>query len=398
MKATCKILLGGLLALFFCVSSFTTVNAAAKEPLKIGAIFSATGRASALGVPEKNTALLLEQEVNKAGGINGFPLEVVIVDDQTLAAGAKSAAEKLIQQDHVLAIIGPSISGNSLKIKPLCESAKIPLVSCAAAEAIVAPVKDSRFTFKTAQLDTHAAIRILEQIQKMGVTKIALLTEKSPFGAEGLKKLGQNAPQFGIKVVAEKNFSVNSINMSKQLMAAREAGAGAVVTWGLVPTQTIVARNMRKMGWNVPLFYSHSFGNPKAIKVAGSAVDGAMFPTGRLLVVDELPMTHFHKAVLASYKKAYEKQYGPASTFGGHAYDAFWIVVNAMKAKHINPTMDTARARKLIRDGIEQTHGWLGITGEFNMSADDHTGLDKDKSLEMCVVKGGKIMPLETAK
>ncbi len=398
MKATFTMLFEGFLALLLCVSSFITVNAADKEPVKIGAIFSATGRAAALGVPEKNTALMLMQEVNKAGGINGFPLEVVFVDDQTLASGAKAAAEKLIQQDHVLAIIGPSISGNSLEAKPLCESAKVPLVSCAAAEAIVTPVKDSRFTFKTAQLDSHAAIRILEQLQKMGVTKIAILAEKSPFGSAGSKQLNEYAAQFGIQIVTEKTFNVNDVNMTKQLKAAKAAGAGAVVTWGLVPTQTIVAKNMQKMGWKVPLFYSHSFGNPKAIRNAGQAVDGVMFPSGRLLVVDELPANHFHKPVLNAYQHAYEKQFGPASTFGGHAYDAFWIVVNAMKAKGITPTMDPATARQLIRDGIEQTRGWLGITGEYNMSADDHTGLDKDKSLEMCVVRAGKIVPLALVK
>jgi branched-chain amino acid transport system substrate-binding protein len=398
MKATGRMLFGGFLALMLCVIGFITVNAADKEPLKIGAIFSATGRASALGLPEKNTALLLMQQVNSKGGINGFPLEVVVVDDQTLASGAKAAAEKLITQDRVLAIIGPSISGNSLEVKPLCESAKVPLVSCAAAEAIVSPVKDSRFTFKTAQLDSDVAIRIMEQLQKMGISKIALLTEKSPFGSEGLKKLGENAAQFKIQVVTEKTFNVNDIDMTKSLKVAKAAGAGAVVTWGLVPTQTIVAKNLKKMGWKVPLFYSHSFGNPKAIRDAGSAVDGAMFPSGRLLVVDELPANHFHKPVLNSYKYAYEKQFGPASTFGGHAYDAFWIVVNAMKEKHVTPTMEVAAARQLIRDGIEQTKGWLGISGEYNMSADDHTGLDKDKSLEMCVVKGGKILPLDAVK
>jgi branched-chain amino acid transport system substrate-binding protein len=398
MRATRKVLFGALIVLLLHASGFIHVHAAEKETLKIGAIFSITGRAAALGVPEKNTVLMQVREVNKAGGVNGFPLEVVIADDQTLASGAKAAAEKLIQSDKVLAIIGPSISGNSLEVKPLCEAAKIPLVSCAAAEAIVSPIQNSLFTFKTAQLDSHAVIRILEQIRRMGIDKVAVIAEKSPFGAEGATKLKEYAGEFGIRIVTENTFNVNDVDMTDQLKAAKTAGAGAVVAWGLVPTQTVLAKNKAKMGWKVPLFYSHSFGNPKAIHDAGPAVEGVMFPSGRLLVVTELPMNHFHRPVLTAYVKAYEGEFGPASTFGGYAYDAFWIVVNAMKAKRITPSMEVAPARQLIRDGIEQTRGWLGVTGEYNMTASDHTGLDKDKSLDMCVVKGGKIVPLAVDK
>jgi branched-chain amino acid transport system substrate-binding protein len=153
---------------------------------------------------------------------------------------------------------------------------------------------------------------------------------------------------------------------------------------------------MKQLGMKIPLFQSHGFGNPKYIEAAGEAAEGIIFPAGRLLVVDSLPADHWQKKVLMNYKTEYEKRYGPpVSTFGGHAYDALWLVVDAIKAKKVTPDMDLAQARKLIRDGLEETKGWVGTAGRFNMSPKDHTGLDKNDSLEMLTVdKGGKIIPL----
>jgi len=389
-----------LMALVFAVATVLGVSAADKKPLKVGAIFSVTGKASWLGDPEKKTVLMIVEDVNKAGGVNGFPLEVIVEDDEGLEPKAVNAAEKLINKDNALALIGPSVSGCSLAIKPICENAKIPNVSCAAAEAIVTPVEKSKYVFKTPQLDSHVAVRILEEIKKMGIKKIGLLTDTLAFGQQGRKQLQTHAKAMGIEIVADETFGPADTDMTAQLKKIESSGAGAVVGWTIVPAQSIIPKNMKQLGMKPPLFLSHGFGNPKYIQAAGDAAEGIIFPAGRLLVVDALSTGHFQKKVLADYKAEYEKRYGPpVSTFGGHAYDALWIVINAMKAKKITPDMEVAKARGLIRDGIEETKKWVGTAGIFNMSDKDHTGLDKDGSLEMLyVAKGGKIIPLSQKK
>ncbi len=379
-------------ALVFC--PVQVLDAVGKEPLTIGAVFSITGKAKSLGKPESNTVLMLTQAVNKAGGINGYPLKVVIKNDETLKTAAKGMFDTLIREDRVLAIIGPSTSGISLAVKPIVERAKVPMVSCAAAEAIVSPPESSRYTFKTPQRDSHVVMRILERIKYMGIGKIAILSETTGFGEQGRKQLKNHAPQMGIEIVADETFNTRAVDMTPQLKKIQACGAGAVVNWSVVPTQTIVPRNMKQLGMDIPLFHSHGMGNPKFIKTAGEACDGVMFPAGRLLVATQLPMDHFQREILMKYKRDYEKEFGTCSTFGGHAYDAFWIVVNAMKAKRITPSMDLAQARDLTRDGIEETKGWIGTGGVFNMSASDHCGLDKNNSLEMLVVGGGTLKPL----
>ncbi len=384
-----------LVPCFLVASLCLTARAAEGPALKVGAIFSVTGKARDLGEPERNTVTMLAEEINKAGGVNGFPLQLLVVDDETFDTRAVQEAKRLIDTEKVLAIIGPTISGISMKVKPLCEEARVPMVSCAAAQAIVTPPESSRYTFKTPQLDSHVAIRILEYVKGQGINKIAILSEGTPFGEQGAKQIKANAKDSGIDVVAEETYKTTDTNMKAQLKKIQESGAGAIINWAMVATQTLVPKNMKEMGIKLPLFASHGFANPKYAETAGTAGEGIIFPAGLLLVADALRDDHPQKRILMAYKTAYEKKFGSGvSTFGGHAYDALWLVVNAMNAKKITPTMDVARARELIREGIEQTKGWMGTAGVFNMSPTDHTGLDKDKSLGLIVVKGGKFAPL----
>ena len=122
-------------------------NAFAKEPYKIGALFAVTGPASFLGEPEKNTAVMLQEQINKAGGINGHPLEIIIEDTKSEEATAVLSAKKLIESDKVLAIIGPSTTGESMALVPILNTAATPLLSCAAGAPITQPVKDRTLDF-----------------------------------------------------------------------------------------------------------------------------------------------------------------------------------------------------------------------------------------------------------
>jgi len=365
--------------------------------LKVGAIFSATGPAAWLGEPEKNTAELIAEKVNDSGGINRYFLELVVMDDQTSPEKAVSAAQRLIAEDKVIAIVGPSTSGASLAVKPICETAQVPLVSCAAAESIVTPLSKSKFIFKTPHLDSHVAIRILEQMKQMGIGKMAVMHENLAFGKAGLQQLETHAKTAGIEIVATESYGKDEKDFTPHLKRIQESGAQAIVNWAIVPNQSMIPKDMKRLGVAIPLFQSHGFGNLKYIEAAGDAAEGIMFPAGRLLVVKLLPPQHYQKHVLWNYQYDYQNRFGPVSTFGGHANDALRLVLRAIREKQITPEMDVQRARALIRDGLEETKNWVGTAGKFNMSPTDHTGLDKDESLEMLYVdKGGVVRPLSS--
>ena len=361
------------------------VTQCAKKPAesyKVGAIFAITGRASWLGEPERNTAMMIAEKINAAGGINGHLLELIIEDTVGDATKTVNAVNKLIEKDQVLAIIGPSRSGCTMAVVPIVEKAQVPLLSCAAIEAIVEPVAERQWVFKTPQKDSHAVIRIYEHMQSKGISKIALMTGTTGFGAGGRAQLKENAGEMGITIVADETYGPADTDMTPQLTKIKNTDAQALVNWSIVPGQSTVLKNMRQLDMTIAAYQSHGFGNIGYVKLAGAAADGTIFPAGRVLVAETLPEDHPQKKLLVTYKQTYEQQFEePVSTFGGHAYDALWLVIDALKA--VGPD------KVKIRDYIENTKGFVGTGGIFNFSPQDHNGLTKD-AFEMLTVKDGK--------
>jgi branched-chain amino acid transport system substrate-binding protein len=221
-----------------------------------------------------------------------------------------------------------------------------------------------------------------------GLTKVAIITGTTGFGAAGRAQLKEYAPKMGIEIVADETYGPADTSMEAQLTKIKGTDAQAVINWSIVPAQVTVAKNMRQLGMTIPLYQSHGFGNPKYAAACGEAGDGIIFPAGRLLVVDTLSDNNPQKALLAKYKADYESRFkDEVSTFGGHAYDAMWLVVNALRA--VGP--DKAK----IRDYIENTKGFVGTGGAFNYSAEDHCGLQKD-AFEMVTVRNGKFVAVSS--
>ncbi len=367
----------------FCLLAAPAVQA---ETIKVGAVFAVTGGASFLGGPEARSAEMVVEEINKAGGINGNTIELIIKDSGANPEKAISFAKQLIEEDKVLAIIGPSTSGETMKLKKIAEQGKTPLLSCGAAEVIVNPV--AKYVFKTPQKDSFAVQKIYGEMNKLGIKKIAVVAGNTGFGKAGKKQLLDAAEKFGIEVVAAETYDKKATDLTAlvaKLMANKEIQA--VVNWSIVPAQAIIAKNMRQAGWDVPLFQSHGFGNIKYVEAAGAAAEGIIFPAGRLLIADSLPDSNPQKALLLKYKKDYEgKHKEAASTFGGHGYDAMTILAEAIKIG--------GNDRDKVRDAIENLKNFPGTGGVFNFSAEDHNGLDID-SFVMLTVKDGKFVPYE---
>jgi len=364
--------------------SLIVIPAASAETVKIGAILAVTGPASFLGGPEARTLEMLVDQTNAAGGINGKQVELIIKDSGANPEKAISFAKQLIEEEQVVAVLGPSTSGETMKVKKIFEQAGTPLVSCAAAEVIVNPV--ATYVFKTPQKDSYVAQKIFQTMKDMGISKIAVLAGNTGFGNAGKGQLLKLAPEMGIEVVEVEVYDKQSKDLSAVVAKIKaNKDVQAVVNWSIVPAQSILAKNMRQAGWDVPLFQSHGFGNIKYVEAAGAASEGIIFPAGRLLVADSLPPGDPQKALLMDYIAAYEGKYKEtASTFGGHAYDAFIIAKAAIE----KAGMDKAK----IRDEIEKIKGLPGTGGVFSFSAEDHNGLGID-SLVMITVKDGKFVP-----
>jgi branched-chain amino acid transport system substrate-binding protein len=343
----------------------------AADTIKVGAILAVTGPASFLGAPESKTLEMLADEINAKGGINGKNIELIIKDSGASPEKAISFAKQLIEEEKVLAIIGPSTSGETMKIKNIME-------------VIVNPV--AKYVFKTPQKDSFAARKIFMQMQKMGIKKIGIVVGNTGFGKAGKAQLEKIAPEYGIEVLISEVYDKKATDLTAVVTKVKAKNAQALINWSIVPAQSIVIKNMKQIGYDVPIFQSHGFGNIKYVKSAGAAAEGVIFPAGRLLIADTLYKGHPQKKVLEKYKKDYESKFGEdVSTFGGHAYDAFMILVEAIKKAGTD--------KEKLRDAIENIKGFVGTGGIFNFSPEDHNGLDMD-SFEMLTVKDGKFTVL----
>ncbi|MED0737790.1 ABC transporter substrate-binding protein [Aneurinibacillus thermoaerophilus] len=351
------------------------------EPIKIGGVFSASGSAASLGKPEMDTLKMMADKVNAEGGINGRKIEVVAYDDKSDQNEAVIAIKKLIEQDKVVAVIGGTISGNSLAMIPQAEKAKIPFISVAASKNINKPVK--KYVFKTAQGDDVVIPRVVEYLKSQNLTKVAWLSVDNPYGSSGKEEFVTLAKDAGIEIVSSEVFEATVNDAKPMLTRVKQKNPQAIVIWGTAQESAIVTKNVRELGIQVPIIESHGIGNKKFIELAGEAANGVIFPAGRLLVVDQVPADNKQKPVLEAYMKIFQEKYNYApSTFGGHAWDAFEILIAAIKAAGDDP--------EKIRAAIETgTKDFTGITGTFNMSVEDHNGLQSD-SLAIIEIKDGK--------
>ena len=350
-------------------------------PIKIGAIFAVTGPAANLGAPEQKTAEMLVEQINQAGGMSGHKVTLIVRDSGSVPATALSLAKQFIDEDKVLAIIGPSTSGETMAIKDTCQEGKTILLSCAAAETIVNPL--APYVFKTPQKDSDAARRIYETLKDMGITKVGVISSSDGFGNAGAAQLAKLAPEYGMTIAIAETYAATETDLTGVLTKLKGQDVKAVIDWTITPAQSLVAKNMKQIGLDVPLFQSHGFGNIKYVEAGGEAANGTIFPCGRLLVAEVLPGTNPQKQLLMKYKQDYESRYKEAaSTFGGHAYDAILVLNEAIKkAGSVEP--------EKVRAAIETLQGVVGTGGIFNFSATDHNGLAKD-AFEMLTVENGK--------
>lgn len=359
----------------------TSSNSAGSGPIKIGAVVSASGGASPLGKPEMDTLKMLVDQTNAGGGINGKKLELVAYDDKSDQNEAVLDTKKLIEQDKVVAIIGGTTSGNSLAMIPLVEKAKIPFISLASSKNINKPTK--KYVFKSAQGDDIVAPRVVDYLKSHNLTKVAWLGVDNSFGSSGKEEFMAAAKKSGIDAVVSETFEATVNDAKPMLTRVKNANPQAIIIWGTAQESAVVTKNVRELGITVPIIESHGIASHQFIELAGKAADGVILPAGRLLVADQLPDSNQQKKVLEDYAKQFQDKFKYApSTFGGHAWDGFEIMTSAIKTAGDNPGK--------IRDAMETgTKDFVGISGVFELSPDNHNGLDAS-ALAMLEIADGK--------
>jgi branched-chain amino acid transport system substrate-binding protein len=336
---------------------------------------------------------MVQKELEAKGGITGpdgkkYAVKIIIHDDESKADTTVRLVKKLIAEDKVHVVIASSQSPTSLAVVPVVTEAKVPLISMASSHAIVTPVKERFWVFKTPQSNIHVSTHQVKYLKAKGFKKIASLYVNDAFGEDSRRGLATMIKDSGIEVVYEDKFEQKDTDMTPQLTKVKASGAQVLIVHAIPPSASIITKQFRDLGLTIPLMHNHGVGNKPFMDLAGGAAEGVIFPIGKMLVAEELPGTDLQKKVLVDFVAWYEKGTGkPRSTFAGHAWDALQLTFMAFSK--VSPTVPLDQARARIRDELERVKFFPGTGGIFNMSPEDHVGLD-ERSMVLVLIQGGK--------
>ncbi|MFH1345536.1 MAG: ABC transporter substrate-binding protein [Pseudomonadota bacterium] len=354
----------------------------AQETIKIGGLLETSGPIASLGQPGLDGAMLAVEQINAKGGIGGKKLELVNLNTEGDNTKAVTAAKRLLEQNDVVALVGPMNSGSSYAIIDTVQKASTAMISNGGSRGIVLPPQDKKWIFLSPLTDVLVQSVMMADMKRRGVKNIALLNADSPFGTSGREQLEKNAASFGITIVAQQAYGNDDKDMTPQLTKIRSANPDAVVIWATGPGQAIGVKNYRQLGLTAPLYLSHAANDFNFLRLAGGAADDILIPSSKIYVIDSLKESDPQKTGLSSFVRDYQAKYGkPPATFAGNAYDAVNMIAEAIRK--VGPD------RAKIRDAIEGLKDHVGVTAVYSYGADDHFGAKSD-SVVLLTVKGGK--------
>lgn len=372
-------------------SSGGSSSTAAKEPVKVGAVLSLTGSYAGIGASEKKALELEVAKINDAGGINGHKIDLVIEDDGTDAAKAQAAATKLIDQDKVVAILGASGTGQTMAMRSDVERAGIVNLSMAGGSAITDKISPQVFQIPWPNRIVVPFVladmaKVTPQINSNQLlSSIGVLTDSGGYGKDGLAVIKKDAPAAGLTITGEETFNQGDTDMTAQLTKLKNSGAQAILLWTAGKEGATVLKNREQLKLALPFFGGSGQGRKEFLAGAGSAANGFVFGTGKMLVpasFDGAP----NQAVTEDFAKRYKAAYGTdIDIFAGHAYDAIHLLENAGKTAG-----DKLDAASLLA-AVGKTAGFVGVGGTYTFSPTDHNGLT-EKDLQMYDVQNGQFV------
>lgn len=355
--------------------------------INVGVTLSATGPAASLGIPEKNTFDMLGSPT-----IGGQKIHFIVLDDKSDTTEAVKNTRKLISEEKVDAIVGSTVTPNSLAMRDVVNEAEVPMISMAASALIVNPADPkTRWVFKTPQNDALMADAVAVHMRANGVKTMGFIGFADAYGDSWLSEIVRSSQVAGIKIVAQEKYNRTDPSVTGQVLKLLAARPDAILIAGsgtpaATPQKELVAR-----GYKGRIYQTHGIANADFLRVVGADGNGTVLPVGPMLVYEQLPDSNAVKKSAAEYVKAYESKYGPGSrtTFGGHAWDAYALLQRAIPEALKKAQPGTKEFRLALRDALENVKDVAGSNGIFNMSASDHNGMD-NRARVIAKIENGK--------
>ncbi len=359
---------------------------AAQAQIKVGVTLSATGPAASLGIPERNTFQLLPKE------IAGQKVEYIVLDDGSDTTRARQNAEKLVNEDKVDVIIGSTTTPNSLAMIEVAARSQTPNISLAASARIVEPVDKDRFwVFKTPQTDRPDGQRDHEphERERRQDGRLHRFQRRIRRGlVDGVRQARRGAQD---ERSSNERYSRTDTSVTGQILKIMAANPDAILIGASGTPAVLPQATLKERGYKGKIYQTHGVANADFLRVGAKNVEGTLLPAGPVLVAEQLPDANPMKKVGLEYKKAYEGAHGPGSlsTFGAHAWDAVLLLQRAVPGALKKAKPGTPEFRKALRDEMEAVKNLVAAHGTFNMSPQDHLGLDQ-RAAVMVIVQDGK--------
>ena len=303
----------------------------AADNIKIGLQGPLTGGSSPMGVSMRDGAKLAVTEINAKGGILGRKIEMIERDDEAKNERGVQIAQELINKEKVVATLGYINSGVALASQRFYQEAKIPVMNnVATATTITKQFADQpeNYVFRNSANDTIQSAMIVEElIGRKKMTKVAILADSTNYGQLGRADLEKALAAKGITAVAIEKYNIKDVDMTPQLLKAKEAGAQVVITYGIGPELAQIANGMIKLGWKVPMMGSWTLSMGNFIDNAGKNADDALMPQTFI----QEPNTPKRKSFIDAYQKAYKVTRIPSPVSAAQGYDSIYLLAAAIK-------------------------------------------------------------------
>ena len=363
----------------------------AADTIKVGLSGPYTGGSSSMGVSMRDGVRLAVSEINKSGGVLGKQIQLVERDDEAKNERGVQIAQELINKEQVVATLGFINTGVALASQRFYQEAKIPVFNNVATGSIVtqqfkAPEHPDNYIFRNAAHDSIQAPMIVEEaITRRGFKKVAILADSTNYGQLGREDLEKALTAKGVKAVAVEKFNVKDVDMTPQLLKAKEAGAEVILTYAIGPELAQIANGMTKLGWKVPMVGSWTLSMANFIDNAGPGGEGARMPQTFI----QEPNTMKRKAFIDSYLKTFKPKNGridsPVSAAQG--YDSVYLLAAAIKQANSTEGPKIREALENLQTKVE------GVVTTYDkpFTHDDHEAITANIPV-FGEVKGGRVV------
>ncbi len=358
--------------------------------VRIGVIASATGPIAFVGIAQKNTVALLPKKMG------GESVKYFFYDDASDPTQSVQLAKKLLSEDKIDALIGPSGSPNAMGVLQVMAEAKTPMLAPVGTTAVVLPMDaNKRWVFKTTQNDALIGAALVGEMVKTGVKTIGFIGYNDPYGESWYKTIAPMLQKAGIKMVANERYNRQDTSVAGQVAKLMAAKPDGVFVAGVAAGAALPQMQLVDAGYKGKIYQTHGAATPDFIKIGGKEVDGTIMAASLMLVLDEIPNSNPSKKMAEQYVNAYQKMYGSVpATFGANVYDAGLLLAHAVPVALKKAKPGTAEFRAALRDALEATKNLVATQGVYNMTPADHSGFD-ERGRVLVTVKNGKFTLLK---